>query len=266
MTLVVSMIDLKLALMDLGTKCLRFNIFQRRKSESTQILAKELATKGSPEGTTVIVEIQTAGKGRNERLWESPKGGLWLSLILTPDICFQLVPMIGLMAGCAVADVIKLHTGIDAGVKWPNDVEIEGMKVAGILSEANIDSDILTHVILGIGVNLNFTSTSLPNEVRAIATTVMDVTGKSVNLNIFTRQLLRRLDELYSILTKEDSSKLAILVRNRLTTLGRSVSITTPNGNVCGIAVDLADDGALKVRLSDGSIRLLYSGEVLMVN
>ncbi len=144
---------------------------------STNTLAMELAANGTPEGTVVIAETQTLGKGRLGRTWISPKGNLYLSVVLRPNIPMHKAPLITLMGAVAVASAIRKTCELEAGIKWPNDILISGRKVSGLLTEMSAEQDRIRYIVLGIGVDVNMELIALPPDVRSLATTLAKEAG-----------------------------------------------------------------------------------------
>src|SRR5262245_26720006 len=168
----------------------------RAELDSTQRLARELARAGADEGTTVIAERQTAGRGRLGRRWHSPPGAnLYCSVVLRPAVTLSAVPSLALVAGLAVADAVREATGLAAGLKWPNGVQLAGRKVAGILMELDAEVERVQALVAGIGVNLNLAE--LPEDLAVTATSLRLVTGSPVDRAAFTGRLVAALAERY---------------------------------------------------------------------
>ena len=158
---------------NLDTEILGKEIYCFRKVLSTNNIAKFLANHGSPEGTVIISEIQTKARGRSGTKWESPEGGIWMSIILRPNLEPAKASLITLAAGVAIAKTMR-NRGIDAKIKWPNDVLIKGKKVSGVLTEANITLNKLDYVIVGVGIDTNLNIEDLSEDLKAGATTLHD--------------------------------------------------------------------------------------------
>ncbi len=150
---------------------------------STNTLAMEAAAQGAPEGTVIIAETQTGGKGRLGRTWISPRGNLYLSVILRPQIPTHKAPLITLMGAVAVASAIRTHCAVQAAIKWPNDILISGKKVGGLLTEMSAEPDRIRHIALGIGVDVNMELQELPPDVRMHATTLAAEAGAKIDRN-----------------------------------------------------------------------------------
>lgn len=231
---------------------------------STNTLAMELAADGTPEGTVVIAETQTGGKGRLGRKWISPKGNLYLSVVLRPNVPIHKAPLITLTGAVAVASAIRTTCGLDAGIKWPNDILISGKKVSGLLTEMSAEQDRIRHIVLGIGVDVNMEIGELPPEVRSLTTTLAAEAEVKINRNALLQQVLRDLERWYQKFLNNDADvleewkKLNVTVGNRITVSGAGEALG-------GLAQEVDRDGRLIVRLDDGTIRTVAAGDVTIV-
>jgi BirA family biotin operon repressor/biotin-[acetyl-CoA-carboxylase] ligase len=240
--------------MNIGQKIFRYDSVA-----STNERLKELAQDGFEPGTVVIGGIQTAGRGRLDRSWESPKGGLWLSVLMdaTPvfhDNKFGIIP---LTASCAVARSITALTELEGRVKWPNDVLINGRKTCGILGEIiNLDKGL---AIIGIGINVN-------NKVREgyefsqVSTSISEELGKEVNLEELELVLLGELDRKAKKIADGNPDDILTEWRSLSDTLGRNVRITTTTGELEGLAKDIDEDGSLIVEV-EGRTEIILAGD-----
>ena len=226
---------------------------------STMEVAKREAQQGAAEGTIIIADEQTAGKGRLKRLWLSPRGSIALSVILYPDMAY--LPSLVMLASLAVVHSIEAVTGLKAQVKWPNDVLINGKKVCGILVEGEVRRNIVDYTILGIGVNVNLRLADFP-EILPIATSLSDEWGREVSRLELVRRLLVEIERLYLALPAGGS--IYEQWRDRLVTLGKRVSVTWCKTRYEGIAESVARDGSLLLRHSDGSLTKIVAGDVTL--
>jgi len=213
---------------------------------STMEVAKREAQKKAAEGTIIVADEQTAGKGRMKRLWLSPKGGIALSVILYPDVAY--LPSLVMLASLAVVHSIDAVTGLKAQIKWPNDVLINGKKVCGILVESEVRRSNVDYAIVGIGVNVNLRLADFP-EILPIATSLSDELGREVSRLEFIQRLLVEIESLYLALPVGNS--IYEEWRDRLMTLGRRVSVEWGTLSYKGIAESVARDGSLLLRHSD---------------
>ena len=231
---------------------------------STNTLAMEMAFKGAIEGTVVVAEMQTAGRGRLGRKWISPKGNLYFSMILRPDIPMHKAPLITLMGAAAAASVIRKTCGLDAGIKWPNDILISGKKVSGLLTEMSAEQDRIRHLVLGIGVDVNVPPDELPPEIRTHATTLSEESGKKIDRNILLRELLAGLDHAYQVFLNDPSAILREWESLNVT-VGNRVRISGAGETLEGLAQGIDYEGRLVMRLDDGTIRTVAAGDVTIL-
>lgn len=245
---------------------LRWDVVHRETIDSTNLLAADLARKGAAEGTIVVAEHQTAGRGRLGRSWVSPaRVNLYASMVLRPAIPPLEVPRLTLVAGLAVAESIRdVAPSVDARIKWPNDVLIDGRKVAGILTELEAEAERVRFVIVGIGVNLNASAADFPPELATKATSLALATGGQVDRAAFAGRLLTRFDEAYARFLDGGFAAL----RHRYEELHglRGVAVVvdgTPP--IHGVVQGVDDSGALLVA-GDGGVQRVVSGEVTLQN
>jgi BirA family biotin operon repressor/biotin-[acetyl-CoA-carboxylase] ligase len=227
---------------------------------STMDAAREMAKQGTAEGTAVIAGEQTAGRGRLGRSWFSPRGSLAMSVILRPEL--SQAPQLIMMASLAVAGTVRDVTGLDAGIKWPNDILIKGKKVCGVLIENEIRGDELAYSIIGIGLNINVPIKSQP-DIAPIATSLSDELGKPVSYEEITAALLNHLEEYYLRLTAGGS--LALEWRARMVSIGKRVRVQSGDSVLEGNAEDVTSGGALLLRRSDGSLATIVAGDVTLL-
>jgi len=248
----------------LRTKIIGREIHLFHKIASTNTLAMEMAANGTPEGAVVIAEMQTGGKGRLGRTWISPQGNLYLSVVLRPNIPIHKAPLITLTGAVAVASAIRTMCGLEAGIKWPNDILISGKKVSGLLTEMSAEQDRIRHIVLGIGVDVNMEMGELPPDVRSLTTTLAAEAGAKINRTALLQQVLRDLERWYQKFLNnhadvlEEWKKLNMTVGNRITVSGAGEDLD-------GLAQGVDSDGRLIVRLEDGAIRTIAAGDVTIV-
>jgi BirA family biotin operon repressor/biotin-[acetyl-CoA-carboxylase] ligase len=235
-----------------------------REVASTNTLAMELAAEGTPEGTVVVAETQTGGKGRLGRKWISPKGNLYLSVVLRPNIPTHKAPLITLMGAVAVAAAIRKTCGLEAGIKWPNDILISGKKVSGLLTEMSAEQDRIRHIVLGIGVDVNMENDALPPEIRGLTTTLAAEAGAKIDRTTLLQQILRDLENWYQQLLSNDAAVLEEWNRLNMT-IGSRVSVSGAGETLEGLAQGVENEGRLVVRLDDGTIRTVAAGDVTIL-
>lgn len=229
--------------------------------DSTNNIAKKLAEQDAEEGTIVIAESQSSGRGRLGRRWESPKGGIWLSIILRPKLRLKEAVKISLIAAVAVARTIRQELGLDAEVKWPNDVLINWRKVCGILTEAISEREKAKYAIVGIGINANFDLSVLPEELRKTATSLKEILGREIDGEKFICNLLEYFEAYYEKLRKGKFNVIIDEWRKISCILGREVQISN-HERFEGLAEDIDENGWLIVKLKDGTSKRVFSADV----
>lgn len=226
---------------------------------STNELAKKEAEGGVGEGTVVIADQQTAGRGRLKRTWLTPEGNIALSVILYPEI--PVLPFLIMMASLAVSHSIEAVAGLETQIKWPNDVLITGRKVCGILIESDVRNNKVNYVIIGIGINVNAEKEVLSG-VMTPATSLFVETGRIVSRLQLIQALLKDMDNLYTSITSGGS--VFGEWRDRLITLGQEVRVTSGDKTMEGIAESVDTDGSLLVRGREGILNRIVAGDVTL--
>jgi len=231
---------------------------------STQNVARELVAEGAEEGTLVIAEQQTSGRGRMGRSWHSPKGkGLWMSMILKPRIPLQFTPQLPLLVAVALCRSLRRMTGLPIGIKWPNDLLIDGKKISGILLESSAEDEKLQFVIAGIGIGVNLRSEDyLDDELRAKATSLAIEKGEPLDREELLVQFLQELESIYTLYHEQGFGPIKLLWEALSVSLHRPIRCLTPKGMAEGYAVGIDDSGAITVRLADGTLTNWYSGDI----
>lgn len=226
---------------------------------STSDRLKELARTGAPAWTAVLAERQTGGRGREGRRWQSPSGGLYLSVLLRPG--GGSVSLIPLAAGLAVAEAADEHA-VAAELKWPNDVLVAGRKLAGVLSEASSGSAGVEWVVVGIGVNVALDPASLPAELRGSVTSLRAEGAAGASVEVVAAAVLARLGVWYDAVREAPSRVTAAWRARAVRWWGEAVEVGSAGSTLRGRLVELGEDGALVIELADGASRRLVSGEV----
>ena len=228
---------------------------------STNDVARELAAAGASEGTCVLAREQTAGRGRQGRSWSSPPGeGLYLSLILRPEIKSADSAILTLAAAVAVAETLKLDFEVAADIKWPNDVLASGRKMCGILIESAVEGDRLQYAVMGIGVNL--AERNFPAEIAGGATSLVLEAGRLIAPEDFMKPLLWRLERWYAPARNQRDRVIARWEELSSYARGCAVRIESSDGAVDGVTRGLSSSGALILELADGKTREIVCGEV----
>lgn len=248
----------------LGTKIIGNEILHYAEVASTNTLAMDLAQKSAVDGTVIIAETQTVGKGRLGRTWTSPRGNLYVSVILRPSVPISKAPLITLMGAVAIASGVRRHCGVPAGIKWPNDILLHGKKVSGLLTEMSAEPDRIRHIVLGIGVNVNMDTKALQPDVRRMSTTLAAATGRPLDRTSLLRTLLAELDLWYHRFLKGDGEVLTAW--NKLNvTLGHRVAVSGGSATLEGLAHGVDAEGRLILKLDDGMLRQVAAGDVTII-
>ncbi|MFA5101199.1 MAG: biotin--[acetyl-CoA-carboxylase] ligase [Candidatus Omnitrophota bacterium] len=227
---------------------------------STMDAATQLAQNKAPEGTVVVAEAQTQGRGRLGRSWVSPKyKGLYFSVIVRPDTQVGEIASITLMAAVSVCEAVRRTCGIDARIKWPNDIFLEQKKLGGILTEMNAGLDRVNYCVIGIGINVNGDKKTLVDGAVSLA----QHSGSAVNRVELFRELLRQFEHFYIKFKKSEFGSILDAWRQFSVTLGARVRIDMQKGRLDGIAVDIDADGGLLVRRDSGLIEKVFAGDVV---
>lgn len=243
----------------LGTRFIGQRVAHFPSLNSTMEMARREAKKGAVEGTVVIAEEQTAGRGRVKRAWLSPRGSLSLSVVLYPGVA-QL-PYLIMLASVAVARSLETVAGLKTQLKWPNDVLIRGKKVCGILIENGLKGSSIAWAVIGIGINVNMKMADFP-EIADTATSLSDERGEELPRVEIIRRLLIELERLY--LELGDGARLYREWRDRLITLGKRVRVISGKNVLQGVAEDVSRDGSLRLKHEDGSISHIVAGDVIL--
>ncbi|MFC1714272.1 biotin--[acetyl-CoA-carboxylase] ligase [Candidatus Poribacteria bacterium] len=240
----------------LGTEILGREIISYAETGSTNDVALDLAAGGAQEGTLVVAESQTKGRGRRNRKWLSPMGtSILASLILRPPIMPHEAHSITLASAAAVAQAIRSITQIPAFIKWPNDVVIGDRKVCGILTEMRTEKEQVSFLVVGIGVTVNIPRKRLPAEIMDIATSLSAELGHNVSRIALLQEILRQLEQRYIKVKERKTDDLIAEWKDLLDTIGRQVRISLPRRIVSGQAVDIDETGALLIQTDSGQIQ-----------
>jgi len=230
---------------------------------STTTVAKELAAGGCPEGTIVLAEEQTGGRGRLGRGWFSPRGqGIWMSLVLRPMVSPLEVSQLTLVTAVALAGALRQFTSLPVGIKWPNDLLINGKKICGILTEMAGDMDRVKHVTVSMGLNVNIGAGDFPAPIADLATSLRLEAGSSFPRVAILKAMLKELERQYLAWLDYGFGPLLEQWREMCISLNCPVTVHTLKESWEGWAEDVNESGALLVRTSGGDLRCLNAGEV----
>ncbi|MEK3886050.1 biotin--[acetyl-CoA-carboxylase] ligase [Bacillus sp. FSL K6-3431] len=250
-------------LMGLETKVLGRNILHFDTIDSTQTKANEEARNGAPEGMIIIAEEQTNGRGRMARQWHSSKHkGIWMSLVLRPNLSPDKAPQFTLITAIAVARAIEEATGIEPEIKWPNDILFKGKKMTGILTELQAEADKINFIIIGIGLNVNQETIDFPEDVRKIATSLAIENGGKVSRVVLLQYILKNFEKYYQLYVEKGFGPLKVIWESYVMSIGKSIIARTITGEIAGKALGITEEGVLKVEDDNGKIHYIYSADI----
>lgn len=233
--------------------------------DSTQNQAMKMASDEANNGTIIIAEKQTSGKGRLGRKWVSPKGGIWLSIILHPKFDISVITLFPIASALALSNAIEKTLNIKSELKWPNDITIKGKKVAGILVDASLESNKIENLVLGVGINFEV-------DVKQIEKTLKDTPNfygvaslseqnKTVKPILLVQSFLTEMEQIYDLLNARDTKKIIKEWTRKSSTIGQNVELNTDDGKISGRAIRIDDDGALVVSENNKNKRIT-SGDI----
>lgn len=236
--------------------------------DSTQNQAMKIATEQASHGTLIVAEKQTSGKGRLGRKWVSPKGGIWLSIILHPKFDISVITLFPIASALALSNAIEKTMNIKSELKWPNDITINGKKVSGMLVDASIESNKIENMILGVGINYNVEV----KQIEKILKTTPNFYGvaslsehsKITKPVLLVQSFLFELEEIYNLLNNGDTKKIIKDWTKKSSTIGQDIEVDTENGKIKGKALKIDDDGALVISTNKKNKRIT-SGDVVHI-
>ncbi|MBK5100811.1 MAG: biotin--[acetyl-CoA-carboxylase] ligase [Desulfobacteraceae bacterium] len=232
-------------------------------TDSTNTRAKELATQGAPEGTLVVSEEQTGGRGRKGREWFSPsKGGIYLSLILRPTISPGEAPKITLLTAVATAEALLSLTQLEIRIKWPNDILVNGKKLVGILTEMSTDMDKIDYVVVGLGLNVN--TPGFPKDISDKATSLFIETGKQFSRARLVAEFLKMEEHYYELFKKVGFEPVITRWKELADIIGKQIAVEMIDQTLLGEVQDIDGDGFLILRDNTGTSHRIISGDVIL--
>lgn len=250
---------------NLNTKYIGKDIYIFNEVMSTNTIAKFLSMNGVGNGAVVISEKQTKARGRSGKNWESPLGGVWLSIILNPNVNHSKIPLITLATGVAVENTLKRIGVKNAEIKWPNDILIHGKKVCGILTEAITSFNIIESVIIGVGIDANISIENFPEELRENMTTLNDEIGEKVDENLLIKLFLEEFEKISEQFINEEYETILKEWRKNSYTIGKIVEVHEPFSKPYdGYVLGISRDGSLVVEKIDGTLEKVISGECII--
>jgi len=258
----VNAIDPRAILNGIDLVLLEPNIVCVNQTESTNVLARVMVEGGLGEGLIAIADLQTQGRGRHDRTWYSPLGGLYFSIVLKPRIADETAPLLGFLTACAIATGIREVLGLEVSLKWPNDILVGERKLGGILSETVSTNGSLLAVI-GVGINQNVKREDLPAELRDNTTTILSEIGRETSRENLISAIISGIDFRLGRV-ESDSSFSSILDEwtGHSSTIGRSVRVRDRSEIIEGLALGIGPDGSLEVEDSDGQLKRILIGDI----
>jgi BirA family biotin operon repressor/biotin-[acetyl-CoA-carboxylase] ligase len=242
----------------------RHEIVYSREIDSTNTKAKELASAGSPEGTLVISEAQTTGRGRKGRTWFSPpRGGIYISLILRPTISPGEAPKITLLTAVVVAETLLSLTPLSVHIKWPNDILIRGKKVAGILTEMSTEMDAINYVVVGLGLNVN--TPDFPDDILDKATSVLIETGEVFSRVRLIREYLKWYEKYYGLFQSTGFEPVMRRWKELSNIIGKKIMVEVIGNQFTGEVRDIDEEGILILKDDQGNDHRIVSGDITLI-
>jgi BirA family biotin operon repressor/biotin-[acetyl-CoA-carboxylase] ligase len=247
----------------LKTKFIGKSIHYKESVESTQKIAHQLILENAPEGTVVIAEEQSSGRGRMDRKWHSPKyTGIWMSLILRPNIPLIKTPQLTLLTAVAGVQAMEEVTGLVPEIKWPNDILLNGKKVTGILTELQAEADKVHSIIIGIGMNVNQHKEDFPEELTSTATSLFIEKNQKVSRSDIIKCIFINLEKLYLLYLNNGFFPIKMLWESYAVSIGKQIKARTLTNTIEGKALGITDDGVLELEDKDGVIHRIYSADI----
>jgi BirA family biotin operon repressor/biotin-[acetyl-CoA-carboxylase] ligase len=230
---------------------------------STQEEIRIWAEQGADNGALIIAEEQTLGRGRQGRRWMSPSGkGVWMSLLLKPELPLADASKLTLLTAVAVCRALRGVTGLEIGIKWPNDLLINGKKICGILVESAGEDGKIRYCVVGIGIDVNLEAQDYAEELSHRATSLKIEGNQKYDRAVIIGAVMKEMEFLMTTFLEQGFSTIANLWEALSVTLGKTITVKTHQGEIIGVAEELDGTGALKLRKPDGNIEIVYSGEI----
>jgi BirA family biotin operon repressor/biotin-[acetyl-CoA-carboxylase] ligase len=227
---------------------------------STNCKAKQLVLLNEDEGSIILSKIQTQGRGRFDRNWESPEGGVYLSIILRPDCSAEKALLLSIMSGVVISKTVSFY-GLNPTIKWPNDVRVNNKKIAGILIESESILDRMKYVIVGLGINLNLKKENLSEKISEESTSILEETGKQTDYYEFIKKLLNNFYRYYDIFLETKYNIIINEWKNYSDTIGKKISYSTNNNQIIGKVIDINEFGSLVIKTDKKNQQIISSGE-----
>lgn len=250
----------------LKSKYIGHNIHFYEEVKSTNDTAKKFVENGASEGTVIIAEHQTAGRSRKRADWASPEGGIYMTMILRPDVTLLEASKLTIVTGVAIAKTLKDSFNIDVGIKWPNDLLIGNKKISGILTEAVTNKDVLEAVLVGVGVDVNNEEDEMPDSIQKVSTTVKKETNIIFNRAAIMREFFNIFEELYDEFKNDNFKHIVSEWRRLSSTTGNRVKVYQGRKALIADAVGITNSGALIIETDDGKLKKITSGECFIID
>lgn len=250
----------------LGTKYIGHSIHFYEELESTNNTAKQFVDQDAEDGTVIIAAKQTAGRTRKHEKWASPEGGIYMTMLLRPDVSLEEASKLTIVTGVAIAKTLHDEFDVDVGIKWPNDVLIGKKKICGILTEAVTDYDKVKAVLVGIGIDVNIDKKDIPDELKNKATSVKEEVNVEYRRADILRAFFKIFEELYDEFKKGNFKHIVSEWRRLSSTSGNRIKAYKDGHAVIADAVGIDNDGALIIELDDGELDKITSGEIIILD
>ena len=253
----------------LKTKMIGQHAYYFDSVDSTQNQALKMTEESIKDGTAIIAEKQTGGKGRSGRKWISPKGGIWLSLILYPKFDITVTTLFPIASALALSKAIEKTFKISPELKWPNDITLKGKKLAGMLVDVSLESNKIEKLILGVGINFEVNVKQIEKTLKQTPNFygVASLADQKNNISKIqlTQTFFSELEKIYESLNKKEIKKIILEWTKRSSTIGKTVEIDTINGKIKGKAIKIDDDGALVVS-NNNKIDRIIAGDIIHIS
>lgn len=242
----------------LDTKIIGNEIHYFKEINSTNLNAKQLAQKKSSEGTIVVADIQTGGRGRKDRTWSSPFGGLWFSIVLYPKLPPERGMLVTMTASVAIAQAIKEITGLKPQIKWPNDILLNSKKVCGVLTEMEAEMDRVNYSVIGIGINVN---NEIDEDLKDIAISLKSIVGSNISRVKLLQAIIKNLDVNYQKLTSKNNNRIRKLWFSFADIIDKKIQVNDGKDTTTGVVIDVDESGCLLLKTETGKKRIV-SGDI----
>jgi len=250
---------------NLNTTYIGKELYVFKEVSSTNTVARFLSMNDIADGSVIISEKQTDARGRSGKAWESPLGGVWLSIVLNPHVDYSKLPLITLATGVAVAKTLEKIGVENPEIKWPNDIIINDKKVCGILTEAVTKFNIIENVIIGVGIDANLDIEQFPDELKEGTTTLKNELGRKGNENLLIKLFLEEFEEISELFDHEGFEEILKEWRKRSYSIGKIVEVREPfNKTYDAYVLGISREGALVVEKIDGTLEKVISGECII--